>query len=216
MTASTIRELTQGANRIKSCDVYYNGEIDGHIFVDYSETQPLDYTLKETFADESVVGYTEQFEVLDAYGSYRITKCEYFDDNITPTTTPYYTYVTDVTIDEHGNFVSEVKTEIHNGVSEIYDHSKVDYIYDANGNPTEYTVSFYDFDEKDFVPESRVVFGAYSDVTSGIGSIETATDGFKVYTIQGFAVEGIDTADDLRNLPAGLYIVNGKKMYIRN
>lgn len=217
MTNASINEYTRGENKIKSCDVYYNNEIDGHLFVEYFADKPGDYLYKETFLDPTVVGITQRYEVLDSYGSFRVTYNEYFDDNGEPTQEPVYSSVQEITVDEHGNIVMETADELFEGAFEPISKSKVDYAYDSNGNPTEFTISNFDFIADAYVPESKVVFGSYSNVSSGIGTVIKEKDGrFEVFNIQGLPVSGVENADELNNLPSGLYIVNGEKRLIKH
>jgi hypothetical protein len=52
------------------------------------------------------------------------------------------------------------------------------------------------------------VFGG--DVFGG-EAVESAT----VYTLQGVRVKGVSTMDDVKSLTPGLYIVNGKKVFVK-
>jgi hypothetical protein len=49
------------------------------------------------------------------------------------------------------------------------------------------------------------------DVVFGGASVESAT----VYTLQGVRVNGVRTVDDVKSLTPGLYIVNGKKVFVK-
>ena len=111
----------------------------------------------------------------------------------------------------------ETLTETYEGLTEMVDGSKADYTYDDNGNPTEILYSYYDYDEEDFVLDSKTVFGEYADASSGIENVVTGkTDnGFKVYNLQGILILDTLNSADLSSLPAGLYIINGKKHLLR-
>jgi hypothetical protein len=52
------------------------------------------------------------------------------------------------------------------------------------------------------------IFGG--DVFGG-DAVESAT----VYTLQGVRVKGVRTMDDVKSLAPGLYIVNGKKVFVK-
>jgi hypothetical protein len=52
------------------------------------------------------------------------------------------------------------------------------------------------------------IFGG--DVFGGV-AVESAT----VYTLQGVRVKGVRTMDDVKSLTPGLYIVNGKKVFVK-
>lgn len=216
MTGSSMIEFVQGANRVRSCEVYYSDELDGHVFVDYNEDKPLDFYYKETFVDPTVIGLTHRYETLDENGSFRLTYSEYFDEEGEPTTEPYYSTVQEVTRDSYGNIVLESLSEVQNGAAELISMEKTEYAYDPSGNIKESMHSIYDFDTEDFEPESKIVYGEYNDVSSGIGHIENVWSGaYKVYNLQGMPVDGVYTEEDLHKLPSGLYIVNGRKTVIR-
>lgn len=52
--------------------------------------------------------------------------------------------------------------------------------------------------------------------STGIGSVTApAEDGYTVYNLQGICVLKTADADALRTLPAGLYIINGRKHVIK-
>lgn len=54
------------------------------------------------------------------------------------------------------------------------------------------------------------------NTTTGIGAIETVEGLYKVYNLQGVNILTTEDALLVNNLPAGLYIVNGTKVIIRN
>lgn len=216
MTESNFNDMVEGANRVKSCEVYYGGELDGHILVEYSESAPGAYFIKETYADISVVGATSRKEILDDNGSFRLTDSEYFDEEGNPTAEPTYVSVQEVTFDDHGNAILETVTETFEGVTEQVDGSKADYTYDDNGNPTEVVISLYSYDDGEYLPDSKIVYGEYTDVSAGIDNVLAGKreDGFTVYNLQGTLLLKGASADSMAALPAGLYIINGEKRLI--
>lgn len=219
MTGTAMGEFLQGANRIKSADVYYDGELDGHFIVEYSADRPADFLARETFADPSVTGRTTRYETLDANGSFRLTESEYFDaETGDPTAEPTYVSIEEVMIDSHGNVLSDIQSETdEEGKMEIFAASRYDLVYDADGNLREMTANEYDYETKEYFPMSRMVYGDYLDVTAGIDSVTAASGetGYTVYNLQGVLVKQAADAASLRALPAGLYIVNGRKQIIR-
>lgn len=218
MTSDSFMELVSGTNRVKSADVYYEDEIDGHFFVEYSTEHPSDYFAKETFANPAEIGRTTRYETIDANGSFKITQEEYFDDDNNPTTEPVYVTVETVTIDGHGNIILDEVEETYEGVTEMVDGAKIDYLYDNDGNPTEMILYYYDYDSEEYVPDTKTVYGTYVDASAGVEGVSAdrvATDGYTVYNLQGVMVKRVATADSLGDLPAGLYIINGKKQLIR-
>lgn len=216
MTATSVYEFLQGTNRIKYCDVYYADELDGHFIVEYTDT-PGEYLVKETYVDPTVIGATSRLEILDSYGSFRQTDSEYFDEDGLPTEEPTYEMVYEVTFDHVGNLVLETIYETFDGFTEMLDGAKVDYIYDDNDRIVESVVSVYDYDTEEFLPEYKTEYGNYIDATSGVDNVaaKAATEGFTVYNLQGILVKRCASAAELSDLPAGLYIINGKKQLLR-
>ena len=217
MTGTSLYEMTSGANRLKSCEVYYDNELDGYLFVEYSAETPGNYLLKETFADPAIVGITSQMEIIDENGSFRLTESEYFDEDGEPTDEATYITVTEATYDDHGNVTLETMTETYDGMTELVAGTKAEYTYDNNGNPTELIVSDYDYDTEEYFPTSRIVYADYTDVSAGVDNVaaDNATEGYTVYNLQGILVARVSDASGVSTLPAGLYIINGKKHLIR-
>ncbi len=216
MTESDFADMLEGANRIESCDVFYDGVLDGHIIVEYSPENPASYLVKETYADPSVIGATLQKEILDGNGSFRLTGSEYFDEEGEPTAEATYIAVQEVTFDDHGNAILETMTETFEGITEQVAGNKAEYTYDDNGNPTEILVSIYDYEEGDYIPDSRIVYGEYTDASAGVDNVnaDNPTAGFTVYNLQGILMMQTDSEESLSILPAGLYIINGKKQLL--
>lgn len=195
-----INELLEGSNRVKQYSVYYDDVLDGHVFVEYSQDHPDDYLMKSTFADPSEVGYTQQVETTDANGSKRITDTEYFDEDGNVTTEPTYQSVEIIKIDSYGNIVSDEILEGYDGDEpELVMGEASDIKYDAKGNPTEVVVSIYDYDSGEYMPDSRIVYGEYSDVSLAVSDIADADADAPVvyYNLQGMRVD---------NPNSGLYI----------
>ena len=174
---------------------------------------------KRQFYDPDVVGVTRLREVTDDNGSYRITESEYFDmETGEPTSHPTYTIMQVVTMDDHGNAVSEEMFETIDGTTELVSGNKVEYVYNDYGYPSQMTVNIYDYESGEYVPESKTIYGKYVDVSSGIEGVEAnrPDDGsFTVYNLQGIQVLRSDDPGAVASLPAGLYIINGCKQVIR-
>lgn len=207
-----INEMLEGANRVKQYSVYYDGELDGHVFVEYSTTNPGDFVMKQTYADPTEVGIIEKVETIDANGSIRITETEYFDEDGNITATPSYEAVETILYDEHGSVISDELTEAYEGGgAELVMGAKSAITYDPNGNPTEVIMSSYNYDEGEYMPESRIVYGEYTDVSLGINDITAADENAPViyYNLQGVRVD---------NPESGLYIMrqgnNVSKVYL--
>lgn len=207
-----IDEMIEGANRVKQYSVYYDGELDGHVFVEYSATNPNDYILKSTYADPTEIGIINKLETIDANGSIRLTETEYFDEDGNITATPTYESVETIIFDEHGAIISDEITEAYDGADpEIVMGEKSDITYDANNCPIEAIMSIYDYDSDVYVPDSRIVYGDYADVSLDINDITAADENAPViyYNLQGVRVD---------NPENGLYIKrqgnNVSKVYI--
>ncbi len=196
-----INELLSGANRVKQYSVYYEDELDGHVFVEYSAANPDDYLLKSTYADPSEVGLVSQVETIDANGSKRITDTEYFDYEGNVTASPTYQSVETIMCDSYGNVVSdELKEAYDGGDFELVMGEKYDITYDAKGNPTEIILSVYSFDDDEYFPDTRIVYGDYTDVSLGIDDVTAADDAdapVEYFNLQGVRVD---------NPQSGLYI----------
>ena len=73
-------------------------------------------------------------------------------------------------------------------------------------------------DEDNQVIDSLPVISAtYVIANSGVEAVEVLGEAnvYNVYSINGIAVVVNGKADDVKNLPAGLYIINGQKVMIR-
>lgn len=188
MTEADIFDYVTGDNKIKSADVYYEDEIDGHYFVEYTEGKPEDYLIKETFANPEEIGRTRQMVVTDSYGSTTYTESEYFDEEQNACDEPTYTYKEVTTKDEHGNTILIESYEAYEGDEpELVQAIKVDYLYDENGNPTEMESSWYDPYEDIYYPDMKIIYGTYIDA-SGVESVaaEKNTDApVEYFDLQG-------------------------------
>lgn len=223
----SIDTYIEGDNRIASAEVYYEDELDGHMFVEYNDEKPGDYVIKQTTIDPSVVGMTTSRKYTDAFGSYILTVAEYFDGEGNFTEEPTYMEVNTVTCNEYG-YVIENCLEISSPVEgySAVNIEKYETVYDENGNLHEVTTytgaaeSEYG-QNPDIVigvelePTYRMVYGEYTDITTGLDKVQAAgAYPATVYNAQGIAIKTIDSDTELNSLPAGFYIVNGKK-YIR-
>lgn len=166
----SVYDYVEGANRIASCDVYYLGDPDGHMFVEYMADGG--YSIKDTYADPSVVGSTIVKTITDANGSYKTVYTEYFDEDGEYAGEETYSEVEEVVCDAHGNVVSEQATATYAGEeTELMDARKYSYTYDAVGNVLEIVTQEYDFDEENYVNSERTVYSGYEDV-AGIGAVK--------------------------------------------
>lgn len=111
--------------------------------------------------------------------------------------------------------LSEVKVEEDPIVAEdmIYTFS----IPDVEADPdTMMTISFADVICGDGLDHSKELSAEFGYATSGIDDIEdVADDLFTAYDVTGRCVLMNGSQDDVRSLPKGLYIVNGKKIIVK-
>lgn len=211
-------ELVEGANRVSSADVYYMDELDGHFFATYSGEK--DYVIKNTFLNPDEVGEEIRRETIDDNGSYTMSHFLYVDEDDQLTEEPFSSEIFTTTLDEHGNIIEEVMTSTYADEPPMIAGQKYDYVYDDNGNPEEMTISYYDEELEEYVPESRTVYGNYIDVAgiesavvdndikiSLIGRTLTVSSGeVKVYSMQGIVLASGTAQLDLSALPSGVYI----------
>lgn len=223
LVADDIYSLVEGNNRISSFAVYYqkNGDagfvLDGHVFVEYSAENAADYTLKETTLDPNEVGASTTRTVTDANGSYTILSTEFFDwDTGEIGSEATWRGKEEVIFDDHGNILSEALYETEEDDPEtllLFAAVKYDYVYDNDGNMTEYTISTYDEETEEYIPEMRTVYDEYTDVSAGIQdvSVKNAAVDRTVYNLQGIPVLRNASDADINALPAGIYISGGRK-----
>ena len=89
-------------------------------------------------------------------------------------------------------------------------------MYDDNGNPLELVVSVYDYESDEYFLDQKFVYEGYSDVAAGVdGVLSSGVDSYTVYNLQGMLLKQGVTSSELSTLPEGLYIVKGKKLYLR-
>ena len=201
---SGIEELTEGENRIKSAAVYYDGILDGYMFVSYSGEN--DYTIKSTFNDPTVVGEEIIRETTDENGSYKITDNFYVDEDGNPSQEVTITVIESVTIDSHGN-VTEARMDAYIfGELDSYDINRNEYTYDEDGNIIEVISYILDPEEEDMMPEMRSVYSGYIDVAETSGIADIATDN-KNALIEVYNINGVRVSDNIEGLDSGFYIV---------
>ena len=178
MTESDITEYLEGPNRIASADVYYEGELDGYVFVTYAAGG---YTLRETFANPDEVAVLIVKEPTDTNGSYVMTEAEYFDEAGEYTPEPTYEATITVTCNDKGDVILEEMAETIDDITETVDGARYDYTYDSEGRVTEYVLSIFDYDEGDYIPQEKAVFAGYRDYYDGIAGVSTDADAPAVY-----------------------------------
>ncbi len=186
MTEASISDYLEGANRISRADVYYEGVIDGHLFVTY--TADGGYTVRDTYADPDKAGVVVVKAITDANGSYTTTETEYFDEDGEYSEEPTGQYVSTVTFNEKGDLVSEEVTETYDGITELVDGIKYEYTYDAAGHISQYVMSQYNYDDAEYAPAEKATFGEYKSF-AGIEDVAVDADApATYYDLQGRAV----------------------------
>lgn len=202
-----IADFLNGDNRVESCVVKYDGEVDGYYFAEYTEGSDTDFKVSETTLDPEEVAVVSEYKTTDANGSYTFTSYEYFDDNGNIVTTPVYGMKIETKFDENKNMLSQLYYEIFEGDEELGDGFKYEYEFDDNGNVKQFIEYTYDYDSEEFVPSVKGVYGEYITPGAGIKDIsaESAPEMTEYFTIEGAKVGS-------SNLAPGLYIkVSGGK-----
>lgn len=214
----------EGNNRIASAEIYYMDELDGYLFLEYKADKPGDYVLRETYMDPTVAGRVITKEMTDANGSYTITTAEYFDAEGNFTEEPTYVEVNTVVFDETGTLLEnrmDISSSVEGYTALYIEQSEA--VYDENGNLHELTTYLGEGEGEygeevavELIPSYRMVYGEYTDITTGIGNVQAGA-GYPatVYNAQGMAVKTIADESELQTLPAGFYIVNGRKFIRR-
>lgn len=140
-------------------------------------------------------------ETIDNNGSKRITETEYFDEEGNITSSPTYQSVETIMYDQYGNAVSDELEEAYDGGElELVMGEKYDYSYDPKGNPIELILSIYSYDDGEYLPDTRIVYGDYTDVSLGIDDVAATDDAnapVEYFNLQGVKVD---------NPQSGLYI----------
>lgn len=207
MTEADMLSYVDGDNRLASCEVYYDNELDGHIIATYDDNGG--YTLQETYPDPSQVGVSTVKTITDSNGSYTVTITEYFDEdgNYKPKPQSIIKIVSE--FNDHGDVVKDELYEVaSDGYEELAEGYAYEYTYDSNGNTTEVVTKIYDYDEDQYFPENKITYGEYS-LISGLENVITDGDTHKeYYDLQGRRVE---------NPTTGLYIIvkGGKALKIK-
>ena len=80
--------------------------------------------------------------------------------------------------------------------------------------PAEYTT--YTYDDMEYYLNANALVFTWEVKESGVDLIYAGEDGaINVYTVDGVQVVKNGTAADVRNLRGGIYVINGKKVYLR-
>ena len=96
----------------------------------------------------------------------------------------------------------------------IADGIKNEYVYGGeHGEITQTTTWTYSYNDKEYMPDSKVIADEFADVSTGIEHIATTPSDIKhhvsgVYTLQGVKVASSASTQ----LPHGVYIIDGKKI----
>lgn len=197
MTYPDLSAYIEGDNMITSCDIYYNGEIDGHFYVTHGDDGT--YKAVETFLNINEIGKTvEKMYIEGSTSDYEIITSEYFDDNNMPTSSPQYIVRITYCFNDRGDIILNEKSEKYKGrPEEIVDGYEYSYTYDENGNVKEFVQSVFDYDSGEYIEDVRIIYGEYAQF-SGLEDITADEDA---------AVEYFDLQGRRVDKPAtGLYI----------
>jgi len=174
MTEADMLSYVEGNNRLASCEVYYDSELDGHIIASYDGNGG--YTLQETYPDPSQVGVSTVKTMTDNNGSYTVTITEYFDEdgNYKPKPQSIIRIVSE--FNDHGDVVKDELYEVaSDGYEELAEGYAYEYTYDSNGNTTEQVTKIYDYDEDQYFADTKICYGEYSQI-SGIENVASDPD----------------------------------------
>lgn len=111
--------------------------------------------------------------------------------------------------------ISEVRVEQDPVVADdmIYTFN----IPDVDADPdTKMTISFADVVCGDGLDHSKELSAEFGYATSGVeGIVDSANESYTVYDVTGLCVLRNGSQNDVKSLPRGLYIVNGKKTVVK-
>lgn len=165
----------------------------GNIKIDYTG----DGGYSEVFNYTDKLGRTDtKKEMLDKNGSFSIEEktIEDLDKNGKLTDSEVSGWMKEiVTYDDHKNIVEDVVYELDEEGTGLVKTmgEKNDLTYDENysGAVKETITSSYDMDAQDYVPYSKVVVTGFTNVTSGIGSVNASDSPTAVYNLQGIRID---------------------------
>lgn len=225
LLSDDITDYLEGANRISRLSTpEYDGS-ESICTIEYDTNKPGEYYFKTTDPNYQL-GRIIRKKFTDDYGSYTITDkifSEYIDENgnkcedhILDQDKTVATYneshnITELTVESYESLFSDPRLDVTRTVNS----------YDFDGNLAE-SIEYrfcgsgeYDEIKVELAPYARFVYGPYNDVTNSISTIKVS-DIYPavVFNAQGIAVKTINSESELNSLPAGFYIVNGRK-YVR-
>lgn len=120
-----------------------------------------------------------------------------------------YNNVTSYTVDDSRNVIRYSSYNVYpDGRTEP--EIDIEYSYDAKGQLTRRHSDFAGWTStEEFTYGPITIYSGIDDITAEDSELYT------VYNLQGMPLLREATTDALRTLPEGLYIVNGKKTYLR-
>lgn len=174
----------------------YHG-VDPNI-VTYPETNRLTYDW-DTDRNDWVLGYSVE-PISKVEGN--TLKIYYNFDG--------YSNVMSYTVDDSRNVIRYISSnEYPDGRTET--EMDIEYVYDSKEHLTRRVHNYGDWKyTEEYFYGPVTIYSGIDDVTAGDSGLYT------VYNLQGMPLLREASADALRTLPEGLYIVNGRKTYLRH
>lgn len=218
-----LMDMVEGPNRFLSATAYYEGEKDGYVLVSYPAGDAEGFRISYTANDPDEIGMVQKLEMIEGeLSGFSYSVEQYFDDETEELTSePVYILENVYLKDKNGNPVSDFIYEQFAGEDkELVAGIRYENTYNDDGNLIEVIQSEYDYDEGDYLPIIRTVYGEYFDVTSVtelaqvsgklriLDGVAYSEGEIKVYTTEGILVASGDKEVSLRSLAKGLYVVS--------
>lgn len=231
IAVTDFKKLFAGDNKIKSAQLYEEGELFYDIAAEYPNAKDCIIVSSYSDPEEGMSGKeTVSVTYTDEFGSFTeksIAEYVYDED-------PEYVMtegeITEVVCDEHGNIISETYIMVEDDMEELMGMMTYDYTYGDNDEVLEEITSEFDFDLEDMLPVQKIenteftvlgictgIDNVLSNASTGC-SVEgstlsvaaTGASTVKVYSVTGaevIAASGNGSFNvDLSSLTSGLYI----------
>ncbi len=209
ISAANAKESTDSYNLVAEYDTHKQGEYFATVI---TKGSTLESTVSKVYTDDCG-SYEKIISVISEYTDDNGNQCKDLivqDRNI-------------VTRNKSGKIIDETNDRYEAIFSSgTLSGTKTVNQYDDDGNLAESVIYNYiayglpDETEIHLIPRQRFVYGPYNDVTNSISTIKISdTYPAAVFNTQGIAVKAINSESELNSLPAGFYIVNGRKYVSR-
>ena len=179
------------------------------------------YEVVQTYTDEKLKSQKEiqKYEILDNNGSFKYSDLFYFntEGNAVTDDDLYQGAISETRYDDHNNIVLYESRNITSaGIDNatIADGIKNEYVYGGeHGEITQTTTWTYSYNDKEYMPDSKVIADKFADVSTGIEHIATTPSDMKHHVSGVYTLQGVKVASSASTpLPHGVYIIDGKKI----